>query len=329
MTAYRIDSPSFEPPAGRRKRPVGAKVLMILGLVLLVGAAVVFTTGTHRVLDGGQRLQERAERLRRELVVEIAVPGRAEVRLGRGRYNIYDIDRRARLGESTTPFPATSTTVPPVVTDGPTGPDGRPTPGEPGSTTVPGTLDFDPLDAVVTVTDSTGYAVPQTPPALSSFVDAVGGNLVVQHELFIERSGTYTVEATGVGGGKVGIGRAGSSTGVGRVVGGAFLTLAGVLLGGLGGLAFLVGLIWLLVADTSPEPPLSGGYPGMGWPPPPGGQNRGAVPAVWPPGVGITHPPPGPGAGWPSPAPETRPPPPVGGAWTPPAPANPPPPGDA
>lgn len=326
MTAYRTPVGAFEAPPTRHKRPTGAKVLMILGLVLVVGAVIAFTAGTHRVADGGQRLQERAEQLRTDLAVEVGVPGRTEVRLGPGRYNIYDIDRRSRLGESST-FPAT-TIAPPVDTDGPVGPDGRPGTGEPGSTTAPGPLDFDPLDAVVTITDATGYEVPQTAPAMSSYLDAVGGNLVVQHEFFVDRTGTYTVDATGVSGGKVGIGRAGSSTGVGRVVGGAFLTLASVLLGGLGALAFIVGLIWFLVADTSPPPSISGGYPGAGWPPPPGGPYPGAVPTSWPPGPGSAPPPPGtgPGGGWPAPPPAPRPPPPPGGAWSPSGSDTPPPP---
>jgi hypothetical protein len=307
---------------------------MILGLTLVVGGVITYSTGTHRVADGSRKLSERADRLRRELAVEVPVPGRKEVRLRPGRYNIYDIDRRSRLNDPSASFPPLTTTPPPV-TDGPIGPDGRPTTGQPGSTTIPGFFNRDPLDATVTITDATGSEIPQGPSSLSSFADAVGGDLVAQHEFTIDRVGTYTVETSGVGGGKVGIGRAGTTTSVGQVVGGAFQTLAGFILGGLGLLAFVGGLIWLLVADTSPPRVVPGGYPAAGWAPPPGAPYASPMPGYGPPGAWMppnpTVPPPtavgpgpGSGTGWAPPPPDPSAAPPSGGTWSPSAPGAPP-----
>lgn len=324
MTAYRMADPIPEPP-GRRRRPVGAKVLMILGAVMVIGAVIAFSTGAQRVVDGGRKLQQRADRLRRDLVVELEVPGRVEVRLRPGLYNIYDVDLLANVEDPSSTAPtstselATTTTTPPVVTDAPVGPDGRPVPADPGSTSVPGTtapgaVDLSPRDAIVTVTDASGFEMPQTSPGLSSLADAVGGELLAQQQIRIEQAGTYTVEATGADGKQIGIGRAESSGEVGRVVSGAFLTLAAVFLGGLGALAAVAGLIWFFVGGGSSSP-APGSEPMVGWtPPPPGGFDAGPPqPAAggWPP----------PGTGWPGPAAPPPPPPPSPpsdpGAWPP------------
>ncbi len=277
----------------KRSRPRGAKVLMILGGVLLVVGVVGAQWGIDRVQDTADEISNSGDEVRNGLLIQLPVPGDAEVDLEVGRYDIFALAATG-TGFSRT----TTTTTSPVVTDA-------------TATTDPDPAEVD--EPVVTVTGPDGRPVTTRDPGIESLFSGAAGELYAIESFTATDAGTYRISATGTGAEKVGVGPTVDTGNVGRIVSGGLFTLLAFLGGGLGAILGLAGLIWFLVAgDGSPKPgpaglfppgPPAGPYGGpAGWSPPPPGPGQGgwAPPGQWAP-PGGSPPQPGP-PGW-SPAP--------------------------
>lgn len=254
MTAYVPQPPSAGPGRAR-----GSKVLMILGAVVLVVGVIAISVGFAILGNSTSALAERADRIRDQLLVEVEVPGQSEVRLQPGRYYVYSID----------PFAVRQDTSATALSDGP----------DPS--------DASALDPTVTVTGPDGAPVLMGGAGAGALVDSIGGELLAIDGFRVPAAGTYTVEASGAGADRVGVGRATDVGGtVKRAVGGGLLSLLGFALAGIGAVLALAGLIWFLVSGSSSGPPRP-----TNWGPPPGPWGP---PQAWPPSAWA--PPPGPPA---------------------------------
>lgn len=292
MTLARPDGP----PA--RTRPRGAKILLILGLLLLVVGIVVGRSGVGRVERTVTDIRNNGDDVRNGLLLELSVPGDGEVDLEPGRYDVFALYSLGSTGFR----PRTTTTSGPVVTD--------------GTGTTPDELDdpdeFEEPD--VTITDPDGRPVFLDEPSIESMFSGAAGELYALHSFRIDVAGTYRVAATGGEADKVGVGPTLDDGTIGRLVASGALTLVGFLGAGIGFILAAAGGIWFLVGGK--PPPTAGPWgsaPGVtvapGW----GGPSYGPAPGAW----GAPGPPParpGPAAGWapppPPPGASTRPPPP-------------------
>ncbi|HEX2578414.1 MAG TPA: hypothetical protein VHK88_18860, partial [Aquihabitans sp.] len=288
-------TPWAAPPAPRRK-PTGSKVLMILGLVLIVTGVLAATAGANRVGDAAEELNTSGDEVRNGLLLELGVPGSGEVDLEPGRYDVFALGGEGSLPRRTQPDPVTT------------------------DDTTPGTTRDTGIDEpVVVVTDPQGATVQLYEPSVESLLTGAFGELYAIESFTVEVAGSYRIDVTGSGtdATSVGVGPKVDTDELGNLVGGGALSLVGVLGGGLGFLLAVGGLIWFLVADTTPRP----GPGGLYTPPPPGGGWAPPAPTAWtPPGSAPPPPPP------PPPGPATwspPPPPPAPSTWSP---APPPPP---
>lgn len=194
-------------------------VVGVLGILMWVGAAVLFGDAVSSASDAGERVRD-------ELVAEIDVPGEAEVELDTGTYSVFAfVPSDARDGTATTTTSELS--------------------GGPGL--VPD------LDVTVTAADGTSLLVDET-TFRSTWTDSDGAtDLVEVAEVEVRQPGTYTVTVADAAGAQpaegAGIGpEADYSEALGKGLGGGLLVVLGFLVGGLGALILLIALIWLLVA---------------------------------------------------------------------------------
>lgn len=273
MTAY-----APQPPT-RSGRPRGAKVLMVVGAVLALLAVALITLGAVVLGDGVSEIDERTDAVRTDLLVEVPIPGRDQVRLEPGRHYVYAVDP---LLADTGPLG----TDPTILTDGP----------DPNDDTFD---EFDELagpDLTFEITGPDGATVPTDLPGAGSIFDGLDDDrLDVVEEFRVTTAGTYTVTVTGGDARRLGIGRSGDITqSIGKAVGGGALIGFGFLIGTIGGVLLLAGFVWFLAGGTSSGPP--SGPPPMAWgTPPPGWGQPGAGPGSTP--GGWAPPPPPPGAG--------------------------------
>ncbi|MCU1496820.1 MAG: hypothetical protein JWM47_773 [Acidimicrobiales bacterium] len=291
----------------RAAKPRGAKVLLILGGVLLVIGLVLGQWGIQRLTGAVRDIRNSGDDVRNGLLVEVEVPGDGDVELRPGRYDVFVIRPQAPGFDPTT----TTTTTPPVVTDGSSQPEDL----------YPG---YD--EPTVEITGPGGARVPLRSPGIESTFIATTGELLAIHTFTVTEAGSYHVEAIGTGADKVGVGPTVDNGNVGRLARGGIIGVLGYLGAALGFVLALSGLIWLLVAGDSRSKPPPGYYgpgpagpwgapPGQ-WGPPPGpsgpagpwAQQYGP-PGPWGPPPGT--PPPTPAATWP-PGPGPRP------GWAPP-----------
>lgn len=276
MTAY---VPST--PGGRPDRSRGSKILMAFGGVILAIGLAAIVIGVAILGDSTSDLDDRTDRVRSELLTEVDVPGRAEVRLDPGLHYVYAIGPEPSLP------PGTTTSV--LLDD-------------------TGTDTFDLSEPSVTVTGPDGEDIILDLPGPRSSFDPLSDDVDVIDEFRVAETGTYTVEATGGDAEQVGVGRSTDlSASIGKALGGGLLALVGFFVAPIGGALLLGGFIWFLVsksASSTPQPSSWGPPPGA-WGPPGAGP-----PGSWAPGPG-PYPPPPPG-GWTPPAPPS----PLG--WAPP-----------
>lgn len=284
--------PTGDPP--RRRRPTGAKVLLILGMITLASGITAIFLGQHHLRRNIDDIKLESSELRSHLTTSFSVPGAREVHLEPGPQVIYALDL-ADVGQTTNPNDSSDSFYEP------------------------------PLDLTVTITDARGITVPTGPPGFRSVFDSFADAHAV-HEVDILTAGTYRISAQPLADPPVDA-RSVPTVGIGPpteslqkvlgAVGGGLAMLVGSLTALLGMLLAVGGLIWLLVGGRPSPPPLappgwsggpstypSGPYPGA---PQPGGYWSGpAAPGSYPP-----SPPPPPGANLPSAHPPAPPAPPI------------------
>lgn len=277
----------LDPQAPKRSRPRGAKILAILGAVLLVLGFVGTTAGIGRVRVHVKAIRDTGPNLRNTVIADLNVPGSRRVELEPGSYDVFAI---STYGEGFRRSSTTTTTRPGRV-DEPTGPFSNVGLDEPE----------------ITLTDPAGKVLVAREPGVGSIFAGVSGEMYAVATYRVVEGGTYRLSAAGGNAAEVGIAPSVTDREVTRLVGSGLLTLVAALGMGLGFLLGLIGGIWLLVAGSSPAPPAP--QPGWGPAAPPTG--------IWP----APGPPTGPPARWPA-APPTSPPGPAPWADRPPPPGN-------
>ena len=240
------------PQATRATRPRGAKILAIVGAVLLVLGFVGTTAGIGRVRGHVKAIRDTGPNLRNEVIADLNVPGSRRVELEPGTYDVFAI---STYGEGFRRATSTTTTTGPGRSDEPTGPLSNVGLDEPE----------------ITLTDPDGTVLVAREPGVGSIFAGVSGEMYAVARYRVVERGTYRLSASGGNAAEVGIAPSVTDQDVIRLVGSGLLTLIAALGMGLGFLLGLIGVVWLLVAGGSAAPP-----PPLGWP--------GASPSggIWP-----------------------------------------------
>ena len=229
------NEPASLSAAHRRRGPV---LLMVIGALLLVAGASGFVIGSvlfgNRVADSASGFLD----LRAKRVLELPVPGRDEVHLETGRYQVVAygprLVHRARAagdddGLDAVPF------VDPAVTV--TGPDGTRLPIEKANSTI---LSRSPVEGAVVI-----GKVSVTEPGAYRVIAQQGGPAVTS--VGIRPSPDF---------GKT----------VGDAIGSGLIVVGGMVAGGLGLLVMVGGIVWLGTGDSRQldllPPPPGHGPPG-------------------------------------------------------------------
>lgn len=261
-------------PAPRR-RPRGAKVLMILGAVLLVTAFVGGRMGIHQAQAAGNAIRADANDVRAGFLMEVQIPGSDRVDLERGKYTVYAVRSYDNTFRTTVP-------TGPAVTDG-------------SSTTAPAGSSDDGPKVTVTITGPNGEQVQTDPPGLEATLSGLSGDFIGLAEFAVTKPGSYVVEGTGTGANRMAVGPTLKGGNIGRLISGGLFAALAFLLGGVGFILGAAGLTWFLVAeDRNPKAGPGGLYapavPGIG----PPGWSQPSAPPLYPPGPSYPPPPPPP-----------------------------------
>lgn len=240
-----------DPMAPKRTRPRGAKVLFIVGVVLVVLGFVGTTAGIGRVREHVSAIRDTGPNLRNSVIADLNVPGSRRVELEPDDYDVFAI---STYGEGFRRSSTTTTTTGPGRADEPTGPFSNVGLDEP----------------TITLTDPDGKVLVPREPGVGSIFAGVSGEMYAVASYRVVEPGTYRLSASGGNAAEVGIAPSVSDREVTRLVGSGLLTLLAALGIGLGFLLGLIGGVWLLVAGGSPAAPPAGPQPGWGAPPPDG-----------------------------------------------------------
>ncbi len=204
-----------------RRPSKGPKVLITLGAVALVIAAVLGIAGVVLVATGASNSIRNASEIRDELDAEIAVPGTKEVYLKAKGYDVVaignDLIRPGTRGDDGNVGPETSTEFP------------RPT---------------------ITVTSKDGTAVDVRIQHRIVTETSDGFDLVSVNSFKIDTAGTYEIAVTGEGPiTAIGIGDTDqfNTDGFTMAIGGGALLIFSMVAGGPGLLTLTVGFVWLLI----------------------------------------------------------------------------------
>lgn len=249
------------PLAPRPARPRGARILAIVGAVLLLLGLAGTTAGIGRVRVHVKAIRDTGPNLRNTVIADLNVPGSRQVELEPGSYDVFAI---SAYGEGFRRSTTTTTTTGPTRTDEPTGP-----------------FSNVGLDAPeITLTDPDGLELVAREPGVGSIFGGVSGEMYAVATYRVVEPGTYRLSAAGGNAAEVGIAPSVTDGDVARLVGSGLLTLLAALGMGLGFVLALIGVIWLLVSGGSAPPPPSA-QPGWGAPPPPGGIWPSPDPSPW------------------------------------------------
>ena len=281
-----LAEPNLDPAP--RRRPRGAKVLMILGAVLLVTAFVGGQMGIHQAQQAGNAMRTDANDVRAGFLMEVQIPGSDRVDLERGEYTVYAVRSYDNTFRTTVPTLPTG----PAVTDG-------------SSTTAPAGSSDDGRKVTVTITGPNGEQVQTDPPGLEATLSGLSGDFIGLAEFTVTKPGSYIVEGTGTGANRMAVGPTLKGGNIGRLMSGGLFAALAFLLGGVGFILGAAGLTWFLVAGDGNSKAGPGGLyapavTGIG----PPVWSQPSAPPLYPPGPG--YPPP------PRPPPPPPPPPPVG-----------------